>query len=291
MAIMTADFCDFEYTTVFALMNTSVPCVDPEMYVDEACEILLDSNVRVGPVVDPEGKPVGVVSLRDLAGGFARHVEVDHRIGTRVADVMMCMVFHLPPTASLAQAAALMVYEEVSQIIIVDLDGTYCGVLSSDDIMRWIAAETGSLPRGDLWIETRMLMMGQGENLSGQNKSVLVIEDDSAISESVADVLEGEGYAAICTPNGRHALDVLDDMPSKPGLILLDLMMPEMNGWEFRRRQLQDPDLNEIPVVVLSAYGGSFGPVEFEQPAPFVRKPMQVEELLCAVANNYSAAN
>jgi CheY-like chemotaxis protein len=69
----------------------------------------------------------------------------------------------------------------------------------------------------------------------------------------LSELLAKEGYTVVCAENGRDALDYLSR--SIPSLLILDLMMPIMNGWEFRERQRADPRLNSLPVVVTSASG------------------------------------
>ncbi|HJU27913.1 MAG TPA: response regulator [Candidatus Binataceae bacterium] len=83
-------------------------------------------------------------------------------------------------------------------------------------------------------------------------QSILIVEDDIRALDALAYLLERDGYAVVCARNGREALDLLADNP-RPGLILLDLAMPVMDGWEFRRRQRLDPALSGIPVIVISA--------------------------------------
>jgi len=80
---------------------------------------------------------------------------------------------------------------------------------------------------------------------------VLLIEDDADIRETIATVLELEGYKVQATANGREALAHLS-AGFRPQVILLDLMMPVMDGWEFRKRQLLDEALARIPTVVMS---------------------------------------
>lgn len=82
---------------------------------------------------------------------------------------------------------------------------------------------------------------------------ILVIEDDDDIRSTVVDMLAFEGYRAIGASHGIEALELLQATEPKPALILLDLMMPLMNGVEFRRHQLTDPALAHIPVVLLTA--------------------------------------
>jgi CheY-like chemotaxis protein len=106
----------------------------------------------------------------------------------------------------------------------------------------------------------------------------LVVDDDVDIRESLVELLQGEGYLAVGAANGAEALDLLRRQRSS--VILLDLMMPVMDGFQFRREQLGDPALSDIPVVLVSAGGGG------EQAAlqlgvlGCVKKPLDVPQLL-----------
>jgi CheY-like chemotaxis protein len=93
----------------------------------------------------------------------------------------------------------------------------------------------------------------------------------------MAQLLTLEGFQAAAVANGREALDYLEDS-SAPDIILLDLMMPIMDGWEFRRRQRQNPDLSSVPVIVLSALDQSrTGGLD---PVAFLKKPLDFDRLL-----------
>src|SRR5262245_62354165 len=81
---------------------------------------------------------------------------------------------------------------------------------------------------------------------------VLIVEDDADLRDMMAQLLSMQGFKAATVANGREALDYLRS-GSRPDLILLDLMMPVMDGWEFRRQQVADPELAGVPVVILSA--------------------------------------
>lgn len=81
---------------------------------------------------------------------------------------------------------------------------------------------------------------------------ILIIDDDSDILESLTLVLESIGYRITTATDGLQGLEKLKDKDDLPDLILLDLMMPGMNGWEFREAQLKNQDLAKIPVVLLS---------------------------------------
>ena len=106
---------------------------------------------------------------------------------------------------------------------------------------------------------------------------VLIVEDDEDLRDMMAQMLTIEGFAAATVANGREALDYLHGT-TKPHVILLDLMMPVMDGWEFRRRQQADPELAPVPVIVLSALDQArAAPVDA---TAFLKKPLDFDRLL-----------
>ncbi|HEY7426002.1 MAG TPA: response regulator [Gemmataceae bacterium] len=109
-------------------------------------------------------------------------------------------------------------------------------------------------------------------------RSILIIEDDELIRRAMQMVLEWEGYHVSCVNNGQEALDALRS-GERPALILLDVMMPVLDGQQFRQEQLRDASLAAIPVIVVSA--ASFA--EAVNAAYHVRKPFEVQELLDAI--------
>jgi CheY-like chemotaxis protein len=108
---------------------------------------------------------------------------------------------------------------------------------------------------------------------------LLVVEDDPGIRRSLAEALEDEGYSVVLAANGREAIDRLREQPT-PCMILLDLMMPIMDGWEFLRARRENEDLAAIPVVVVSAYADKVKTVEAEH---FIQKPIDLARLLAVV--------
>ena len=86
------------------------------------------------------------------------------------------------------------------------------------------------------------------------NHPVLIVEDDEDIRESLMDLLEDHGYLPIGACDGREALDKLGASKQLPCVIVLDLMMPVMDGVTFREEQLRNPLLSGIPIIVISAY-------------------------------------
>jgi CheY-like chemotaxis protein len=81
---------------------------------------------------------------------------------------------------------------------------------------------------------------------------ILVVDDDFSAREVLTELLQDHGYSVISAADGREALNYLRDA-SPPGIIILDLMMPVMDGWEFLEHQSHDPALLDIPVIVTSA--------------------------------------
>jgi CheY-like chemotaxis protein len=112
---------------------------------------------------------------------------------------------------------------------------------------------------------------------------ILIVDDDCDVRQLVGELLEEEGYAVEGVPNGEAALELIRG-GVRPALILLDLMMPGMDGWGFRHEQLRDPALRQIPVVIASASGYSRESIDTElAPAEFLPKPYQAENLLAVV--------
>jgi CheY-like chemotaxis protein len=115
---------------------------------------------------------------------------------------------------------------------------------------------------------------------------VLVVEDDREIREALIEILEENGCEAVGAVNGERALAYLRSTESLPCLILLDLMMPVMDGQAFREVQVNDPVLANIPVVVVSAYRDVEGHAARLQAATFIKKPPRIEELMSAVTQH-----
>ena len=109
--------------------------------------------------------------------------------------------------------------------------------------------------------------------------TILLVEDDLDVREALAETLREEGYAVDCATDGIEALDYLRG-GGRPGLILLDLMMPRMSGSEFRMLQRTDPLLAQFPVVLLSADGRMREKAATLETAGAIRKPIDLDELL-----------
>ena len=111
-------------------------------------------------------------------------------------------------------------------------------------------------------------------------KFILIVEDDLDLARLVAEVLEAAGYQTAIAANGCEALDHLRTTNNHPALILLDMMMPVMDGWEFREEQRKLPALASIPVVTVTADGDARGKAASIQAAGYVAKPISIDTLL-----------
>jgi CheY-like chemotaxis protein len=112
--------------------------------------------------------------------------------------------------------------------------------------------------------------------------SVLIVEDDAATRDALSIILEDEGFRVRTAANGREAIDLLHSS-YRPKVILLDLMMPVMDGWQFRAAQKLTPSLESIPVVVLSADGNIRQKASAIGAACYLQKPVEINDLLEAL--------
>ena len=108
---------------------------------------------------------------------------------------------------------------------------------------------------------------------------VMVVDDDAEIRETLVEVLEAKGFHAVAAANGAQALDVLR-RGTRPALILLDLMMPVMDGPTFRAEQRGEPELAAIPVVVISAFQDVEEKAERMGATGSLRKPISFRDLI-----------
>lgn len=113
---------------------------------------------------------------------------------------------------------------------------------------------------------------------------IVVVEDDVDLRETVQEILTHAGYRPLGFSGARDALSGLRALAPLPALILLDLMMPGMNGWEFREEQIRDPTLRKVPVVVMTASTSlDRNPIHANE---VLRKPVAIPVLLQAIARH-----
>jgi CheY-like chemotaxis protein len=110
------------------------------------------------------------------------------------------------------------------------------------------------------------------------SRSILLVEDDEDFRVGLAELLRSEGYLVTCAANGLEALEYLRN-GAKPNLVLLDLMMPVMSGWDFRAKMLEESALASIPVILLSASVSEPDAASLRATA-YLNKPFNLDSLL-----------
>ena len=113
---------------------------------------------------------------------------------------------------------------------------------------------------------------------------LLLVEDDADVRSTIIEVLERKGGRVAAAANGLEALEYLHHAKVMPRLILLDLMMPLMDGRQFRLEQQQVPRWLEVPVILMTAHGNFSEDVAAMGLAGGLRKPFQLAELFALVA-------
>jgi CheY-like chemotaxis protein len=118
---------------------------------------------------------------------------------------------------------------------------------------------------------------------------VLLVEDDGDIRQAMAELLQDEGYDCIVAEHGRAALDILSRQ--MPSLLLIDLLMPIMNGVELIARVRRDPRWSDVPMVVMTAAGDRIIGVDVQSlNVPVLRKPVEIGSLVQVLARQSEAA-
>ena len=113
--------------------------------------------------------------------------------------------------------------------------------------------------------------------------SILLVDDDPDIQSAVKEFLHHEGFTVVPAPNGADALNTLRT-GFRPNVIVLDIMMPVMDGWDFRAAQLADPALRDIPVIVISASGFARDTLRSQlNTFDVVSKPIELDDFLKSV--------
>jgi Response regulator containing CheY-like receiver, AAA-type ATPase, and DNA-binding domains len=132
-----------------------------------------------------------------------------------------------------------------------------------------------SLVRSTLLSCTRETSVPEQET----HRTILLVEDDPDIRDGIADILRGAGKTVVEAEDGQDALDKLEQV-DRPCLILLDLRMPRMDGFEFLRRLNEHPDAPDFPVLVLSAHASVDAAQHYPGVLGTLRKPFPISSLL-----------
>lgn len=127
--------------------------------------------------------------------------------------------------------------------------------------------------------EDVILLRGSEKTQGPRRSKILVVDDDAAITDGLCELLTDEGYEVARASDGEEALSKLHADPDI-ALIILDLMMPKMDGWSFRGAQRQNDAMARIPTIVVSASPGVADQASALQPAAVLPKPINIATLL-----------
>ena len=116
------------------------------------------------------------------------------------------------------------------------------------------------------------------------NKLIYIVEDDSDIRDAFMEILaDMSGYEVMVAENGRIGIDQLKAATILPNLIVLDVLMPVLDGFGFRKEQLEDPRISSIPIIVLSASHKITDLAVKMQAKAYLKKPINIEDLIEAI--------
>jgi DNA-binding response OmpR family regulator len=121
--------------------------------------------------------------------------------------------------------------------------------------------------------------------------TILVVEDDPAIQDMITELLMDEGYVVLTAPTGMTGLEILAQQASMIRLVILDLMMPGLNGWEVSAQIQANPALRRIPILIVSAITALEARTERLGVARVLAKPFKVTEFLAVVDELYSSSS
>ena len=116
-------------------------------------------------------------------------------------------------------------------------------------------------------------------------RKILIVDDNVSFVGAMKEFLKITGYEVVTANNGQEAMELLSSMKTLPSLIILDMIMPVMNGPEFRKAQLEDNRISKIPVILLTANNGFKDYQEKLQAYEFLNKPVESKDLLYVVEN------
>jgi CheY-like chemotaxis protein len=274
---------------IAAVMTRHIVCVRPDLPVETLTGVMLERGIGGIPVVDRRDRLLGIVTKSDvLRGGWEQEswqVETTDDGERRIepipralaGEIMTPFVFTLPGDATIARAAALMAYEGIDRLCVVSSDGSLIGVITSLDIMRWMAQAAGFVVAGHT-ARPREVVAAPGP--------VMIVDDDVDLLADYEEVLRDEGYAVVTAANGAEAIARLRAAPA-PSVIMLDLRMPVMDGWTFHEALRRDPSTARIPVVLMSGTGDVASEVDRLGVDGYLSKPIALGSLLGTVEQYY----
>jgi CheY-like chemotaxis protein len=151
-------------------------------------------------------------------------------------------------------------------------------------VRRIASAFTGDEKQAIAVVQTHF-KGASGNGATGERNEmspILIVDDDPDIRDALEELLADRGFSVLAASNGVEALRLLRTLPAPPAIILLDVMMPVMDGYGFLEEQRKDPSLSRIPVAVITA-GHGVDLARLGGTMPVLYKPISVPELMLAL--------
>ena len=133
--------------------------------------------------------------------------------------------------------------------------------------------------------DARGASFDQAATMTAPPSSILLVDDDEDIRDALSELLRAEGFSVATAPNGRAAISWLRQENPASCVVLLDLLMPVMDGNEFLRAKRADPALSPLPVVVISASKSRLSSEDGPEVKAVVAKPIEIPLLLAALSS------
>jgi len=229
--------------------------------IEQIVTNLISNAIKYG-----QGTPIEVM-VTEVADGRARLSVRDHGIG--IASEHRDRIFErFERLVSSRQYGGLGLGLWIVREIVESHNGS---------ITVWSQPGAGSIFTVDLPLEASEQPALKPQP-AAEGALIMLVDDDPMLRSSFCEVVQDEGFNAVAAFNGRDALRLLQS-GTKPQLIFLDLMMPEMDGWEFHAEQQKLPELKDTPVILLSAADGVDKIAETLGVAGYLKKPIQLDSL------------
>ena len=212
--------------------------------IADVAQTLLERMITGLPVVDDDSRPIGVVSNTDLAGVISRPELYSRIAELKVRDIMTPRVHKVTSDDSLQRAVQILLSFRLHRVLVVDpQDGKLIGLLTALDCTKIL----------DLLVKRLDLKAEVGLNpYSSSDSCVLIVDDEPSNIRLLREVLKTRCGKLLAATNGLQALERASLTP-KPDLILLDISMPEMDGYEVLQRLKSKPETSGIPVIFVTA--------------------------------------
>jgi CheY-like chemotaxis protein/CBS domain-containing protein len=248
------------------MRETQLCTIEPREPIAAAEQLMRQRQLRHVLVMKDEHL-LGLLSERDLLERAPPRI--DDAPSIEVRRLMTSRLETTTADTDAASAAELLLRRGIGALPVL-AEGRVVGVITKSDFLRYVVAAQSAVPAGQIADE-------HSAKLLGPVQTVLVVEDDAAILSSLAEVIREDGYVVDTAANGRQAMARLE--ACEPDLIFLDLMMPQLDGWEFLAKVRAQRTTRPVPIVLISALPNLAKEAQKLGISRFLQKPFELESV------------